>query len=107
MSCLGKRNEDRALRCEVEGSSVSSFRRFAEVFASTALGFVASLTFSSEGVAIGGWLRALLSGVGPVDNWGANSKLLRGLLRIGAGRAGGCASAGIGANVRPKSTSLT
>ena len=68
MSCLGAGNEGRPLRCEVEGSSVSSFRRFAEVFASTALTFAAGLTFSSEGVAIGGWLRALLPGVGRVDN---------------------------------------
>jgi hypothetical protein len=46
--------------------------------------------------------------VGRGDGWGANSKLLRGLLRVVGGRDGiGCTSTGAGANVRPKSTSLT
>ena len=114
-SRLGAESDDCALRMEVAESSVSSFRRFAEMFAyfaelfvSVPQGFATDEMFSSVGVEIGGWLRALLSDVGRVEGCGASSKLRLGLLRVGTGKIGvGGASVGTGANVSPKSTSLT
>jgi hypothetical protein len=50
----GAGSEDRVLRCEVEGPSLSNFRRFADIFASNVLCVVADLAGSSAGVATGG-----------------------------------------------------
>jgi hypothetical protein len=75
-SRLGAGSDDCVLRMEVEDSSVPSFRRFAEMFAyfaevfvSAPLGFTTGGMLSSVGVEIGGWLRALLTGVERVEGW--------------------------------------
>jgi hypothetical protein len=92
--------DDRVLRPEEGGASVSSFLLFADILASFALCVIIGALFSSVPAIFPGCLR--LTGVRRVDRWGGISGC--GVLRF---EETGCNGAGAAGNTSPKSTSLT